>query len=68
MKVDVLSSRTLMTVDIKPGMLVTLVTPTKIRYSKVVRVVERKDGDVYAVFEDGTWRTTDTYNETWWKV
>lgn len=33
----------------------------------VTRVVETKHG-VYAVFQDGTWRPTSTYDRTWWKA
>lgn len=67
MKVDVFTSRRLVEIDLAPGMLVFLKTKNGIKTVEIVRVVETV-GDVYCVFDNGTWRTTNTYNETWWKV
>lgn len=36
-------------------------------FSHIKRLVETCD-KTYAVFENGTWRSINTYGKTWWKV
>lgn len=67
MKVDVFTPKKLVEIDLAPCMKVVLKTKNGFKTAEIVRVVETI-GDVYCVFDNGTWRTTNTYNETWWKV
>lgn len=67
MKVEVFTPRRLVEIDLVPGMQVFLKTKNGVKTAEIVRVVQ-VPCDVYCVFDNGTWRTTKTYNETWWKL
>lgn len=59
------------TVDIKPGDDVELKINNDFRVfleiTKVRRITER-DGLLWVVFTNNTWRPFRTYGRTWWKV
>ena len=58
------------TVDIKPGDEVELkiecCSRIFLEIAKVKRITER-DGLIYVVFDNDTWRPFRTYGRTWWK-
>ena len=62
-------------IDVKPGDQVELmydgcgkpITLERRRYTAVLRLTER-DGLVYAVFYNNTWRPISSYGRTWKKV
>ena len=56
------------TAYLSPGDRVLLVYPYRPSgFTIIKRLVENENG-IYAVFEDGSWRSADNYGKTWWKV